>query len=97
MRICVNESRLQQILHNVTANIRKAEASALMLVSQLGVIHPEAPQNGRMEIVNIHRILHNVIAVVIRLAVGLAAFNPTARHPNRKASRMMIAAIVRFR
>ena len=55
---------------------------------------PEAMQNGRVEVAHVHRIFHDVVAVVIRLAVGDAGAHAAAGHPGGEAARVMIAAIV---
>jgi hypothetical protein len=43
---------------------------------------------------DVYRILHDVVAVIVRLAEADAWFDTAAREPHRKASRMMIAAVV---
>ena len=58
------------------------------------MIDPEAVQDRRIEVVDRDRIAHDVVAEIIRLADGYAAFDAAAGQPKREAARMMIAAIV---
>ena len=57
------------------------------------MVDPQAPQDRRVQIVDVHRVGGDVVAVV----VGLAERDPAdaaAGHPDRERTRMMIAAVV---
>ena len=58
------------------------------------VIYAEAMQNGRVEIMHIHRIFTYVVAELIRLAIDRSRLDATARQPQAKTPRMMVAAVV---
>ena len=47
-----------------------------------------------MQVVHLHRVLHDVVRVVVGLAVGDAGLHATARHPHREAAGMVVAAVV---
>src|SRR5256885_7757493 len=61
------------------------------------VIDAEQSEDGRIEVADMDRVFHDVIAKVVCDAVGDSGFGAAAGHPNRKATRMMVAAIVVFR
>src|SRR5438045_2913823 len=47
-----------------------------------------------MQIVNVHRVLSNIIAKVIGLPVTNAALDSAARKPHREAAWMMVTAVI---
>src|SRR5262245_31938853 len=58
----------QNVLDHFAVDIRQAEVPALELVGQAQVVHAEAAQHGRLQVVNVHGIGDHVVAVVVRLA-----------------------------
>src|SRR5467141_4213464 len=54
-------------------------------------------KDGRVEVAHVHRILHDVVAVVVSFAISHARADATASHPSGKASGMMIAAVIVLR
>src|SRR5579859_6428462 len=68
----------QNTLHNVPGHVREPEVSALKLVSQLGVVDAQRPQDSGMQIVNVNRIFHDVVAVVVGLAQADAGLDASA-------------------
>src|SRR5438876_5309106 len=87
----------QNCLHHLTMHIRQPEIPPLEPIRQPRMVDPQAVQNRRVEIMHVHRVLHDVVAVIIRLAVADPRLDSAAGHPERKASPMMIAAMVRGR
>src|SRR6266705_160388 len=67
---------------------------ALHFVSQPFVIDAEAVQNRRIQIVNMNRVFHDVVAKLVSSTVDDAGLDAAARHPDGEAARMMIAAVV---
>src|SRR6516225_1946858 len=51
-------------------------------------------KDGRVHVVDVHRILDNVVAEIVRLAVADAGLDSPAGHPDRKAAWMVIPAVV---
>src|SRR5437868_84808 len=49
-------------------------------------------QNGRLEIMDVNRVLDNLITQLIGLSVGDPRFNPATGHPDREGVRVMVAA-----
>src|SRR5258707_14414214 len=81
--------------HDFAADIGEAEVAALELEREPRVIDAEQVQDRRVEIVNVHRIAHDVVAKIVRLAVQRAAAHAAAREPDGKAAPVMIAPVVR--
>src|SRR5436853_5099910 len=86
----------QQPMNYVSVDIGEAEITPLEAVRQLLMVDAHLVQNGGVEIVNMHRFFHDVIAVVVGLSVGDAFLHPTAGQPHGKATAMMIASVIVF-
>src|SRR5271170_3747109 len=71
--------------------------AALELKGQLFMVHAEAMQDGRLQIVDMHRILRDVVTIVVGLAEDYARLDAAARHPHGEAAGMMVAAIIASR
>ena len=84
----------QNFSNRLAVNVGQPEMAALILVCQPCVINAETMQNRRVEIVNIYRILCDVVAELICLTVSNTALETTARHPDAEAPRMVIATII---
>src|SRR5690348_6180544 len=80
----------------MAADVSKSKTPSLKFVSEFRVVHSQTAQNRGVQVMDIHWVLDDVVAVVVGFAVSLAAFDSAAGHPNREAARMMIAPIVRF-
>src|SRR2546422_899598 len=74
--------------------VRQAIVSPLKLVRQLRVVDAETVQDGRVQVVNVDRLVDHVVAKLVRLAVRVAAPDAGAREPDGEAARMMVAAVV---
>ena len=68
MSLCLR----QEFLHHRSVDIRQPEIAPLIAVGQLGVIHAQAVQQRRIQVVHVDRILGDVVAVVVGLAVANA-------------------------
>src|SRR5262249_42673494 len=82
------------LFHHEAADVGQPEVSSLEFVRQLGVLDSQTMQDSRLQVVNVYRIFENVVAIIVGLADGEAALNPTTGHPNRKTARVMVASIV---
>src|SRR5205085_2258707 len=92
-----NRSLCDEGADRVTLHIRETEVAALVFICQPGVIHSQTVQYRGVEIVHIHWVFYDVVAVVVGLTVGDAGLDPTACHPHAEAPGMMIAPVVFFR
>ena len=99
----------QQFFHDMTMYIGQPEVPSLISISQLGVINTHQVHHGRIHIVNmdrarrefVHRwidnlaiLVHDVVTIVVGLAIGDSRLNSAACHPACKASWVMVSAVV---
>src|SRR5436190_5703193 len=80
----------EQFCHDFAGDISQAKIPALETVSQARMIEAEKVQHGRVEIVDVNRVLHNPPPQFIRLANRLSAFDTRAGHPVAESERMMV-------
>src|SRR6185503_19728523 len=84
----------QNAIDQLAVNIRQAKIAALEAVGEFLVIDPKAVHHRSIEVMDVHRILGHVIAIVVGGPVTESAFHAAARHPNRIATAMMIATVI---
>src|SRR2546426_2711310 len=80
--------------HHVSVYVGEAEVAALEAVGETGVVDPHLVEDGGVQVVDVDRILHDVVAVVIGLAVADPALDPSAGEPHGEAAAMVVAAVV---
>ena len=66
-----------------------------MAKGKLFVVHAEAVEDGRVEVVHVHFVFLGKVAELIRRTVDDPRLDPAAGHPNGEAVRMMIATETR--
>ena len=67
---------------------------ALELISKFVVVYSEAMENGRVEVAYVYRVLHNVVAIVVGLAIRDSGTHASPRQPSSETARMMVTAII---
>src|SRR6266567_4514880 len=72
---------------------RQSLGPALVAIDQFGMVQAHQPKDGRVQIVNVQRVLDGAQSELIGLADDLAAFDTAAGHPHREPGRVMVAAI----
>ena len=83
-----------QPLDHFAVDVGEAIVATLEAVGQVLVVEAEAVQDGGVEVVDVDRILGDVVAVVIGLAVADAGLDAAAGHPDGVVAAMMIAAVI---
>ena len=68
----------QQSIDDMSVHVGQPKITALMPIRQSLVIKTEAMENRRLQIMDMHLVLHDVEAEVVRLSVRDAALDPTA-------------------
>ena len=68
-----------------------------MPVGKLLVIDAEAMQHGRVEVMNVHGLVDNVIAKIIGFTVDNTWLHTTTSHPFGVATGMVVPSVVSFR
>src|SRR5262249_22333148 len=58
------------------------------------MVESEKLEDCRVEVVDVHRILDDVVREIVGLAVDRAGPRATAGHPHREAARVMITAVI---
>src|SRR5207344_2628889 len=86
----------QHVLHDGSRDIRQSKITALRTERELCVINAQRPKDRGVQIVDMHRILRDVVAEVVGLAVRNAALHAAAGHPDAEGSAVMVAAKVAF-
>ena len=69
----------------------------LVAVGEALVVDAEQVQHRGVEVADVDRVLDDVVAEVVGLAVDRAALRAAAGHPHREAARVVVAAVVRLR
>ena len=75
-------------------DICQPEMPALELVGQALVVDAQTVQQRRLQIVDMHRVFHDVVAIVVGLTQTDAGLDPASGNPHGEAARMMVSAIV---
>ena len=83
----------EEFFYDMPVHVCEAEVTALELVSELRVVDPEEMQERRLEVVNMHRILHDVVAEVVGFAVHHAGLDAASGHPDAEAARVVVATV----
>ena len=75
-------------------DIGQAEVTALKLIGQALVIDAQKMQDCGIEIMNVDRIFNDVVAKIVRTAVGRAGVDSGPGHENGEAPTVMVATII---
>src|SRR5690242_552764 len=84
----------QNLFHYGPVHIRQPEMASLEFEGQLGMVDAETVKNRRVQVVHVYRILHDVVAKVVGLAVRNSGLDAASGHPDSETAWMMIAAVV---
>ena len=68
--------------------------TALILEGQPFMVDPQAVQDGGLQVVDVNRVLNDVVAIIVCLANGDTGLKTPTGGPHGKATRMVIATIV---
>ena len=80
-------------MHNFAVDVCEPIVAALMTEGEAFVVDAELVQDGGLQVVDVHRFLGDVDAVVIRLAVGDAAAHTAAGQPVGETVRVMVSTV----
>ena len=81
-------------MHHVARHIGQPVVAALVLERQPGVVDAEAVQHRGMQVVDVHRLVDDVVAVVVGLTSSDPRLDAAARHPHGEAARVVVATVV---
>ena len=75
-------------------NVGQAVLSTSKLERQLSVINPQAVQQGCVQIVDVDRVVCDVVGKIVGCSEGNARPDAAPGQPHREAAAVMIAAVV---
>src|SRR5947209_3928844 len=82
----------QDRLDNLPRDVREAEVASLEAISQPLVVDAEEAEDGRVQVVDVDRVLHRRVAELVGGAVADPAFDPAAGHPDGEAFDVVVPA-----
>ena len=62
-------------------DVREPIIATLEAMRESLVINAQEVQSGRVQVMNVDRVLNNVVAEIIRLSMDVAFLQPGTRHP----------------
>lgn len=80
----------------MTMDIGQAIIPTLIPISQLLVVDAHQVHDGRIYIVNMDRVLGDIITEVVGFSVSYTGPYSAARHPDGETTRMMVPSVFRF-
>src|SRR5262249_6943917 len=89
--------RHQLLDHLRWLDTRQPLVQPLVLERELLVVDAEQVKHRGVEVVDVARVLDDVVTEVVGLAVDRPALRAAAGHPHGEAARVVIAAVVRLR
>src|SRR5438552_4285524 len=81
----------------IAVHVGDSQGPDMVIAVKLIVVDTEAIQEGRMQIMDVHRFSHNVVAIAVSIAKGETPFDPAAGEPHREAAWMMVPPVVVLR
>src|SRR5204862_8215008 len=84
----------ENLFHDLAVHVGEPEVAALILERQLRMLDAQQVKDRRLEIMDVDRVLLDVVAEFVGLAEGEAGLHAAARHPDREAARVMVASDV---
>ena len=76
----------QDVMHNVSSDIRQPEIATAVEICQAGVIQTHQVEHGGVKIVNMRLLLHGLIPKIISGAVRYASLDSSTGEQDRKPS-----------
>ena len=75
-------------------NISQAKIATLESVGQARVVDAHLMQQCGVQVMNVNRVVHDVVTKIVRLPVNHSRSNSTPGQPHREAATVMVAAVV---
>src|SRR5262249_2663090 len=93
----VGEELGEQLLNHVSINVGEAEVAAAVVKRELLMIQTKQVENRCVPIVDVHRLFDRLVAEFVGRAVGQAALDAAAGHPDRIAFVVVVPAAAALR
>ena len=79
-----------QFIDNRAIYVRQSEIAALVLVREVFVVNSKKVKDRRLHVVDVNRVLRNVVAQVVGFADRLTTFDTAAGKPHGEGIRVVI-------
>ena len=76
----------EQLFYDMSMDIRQAEVAALIFEGEAFVVDAKQVHQGCVEIVHVHAIRLDVVAVFVSNTMGITRLHTSARHQEGKAT-----------
>ena len=83
----------QKPTHDITRDISQPIVAAGVPVGEAFMIETKKVEDGRMEVVNMHRIFTDIDAEIIRLTIDRSCLDASTRKPARKDPVMVLSPV----
>src|SRR5688572_30186435 len=77
---------------NLPMDIRQPEIPSIVPIRQFLMIESKLPEHRRVQVMDVHLVLHCTRAELIRRAVSCPAFDSPARQPHAERASIVISA-----
>ena len=77
--------------------VSESEPAPLVLEGKPLVVDAEQVHQSSLQVVHMDWVFRDIVPEIIGLSIDEARLYPTASHPDREATRMVIASVVRLR
>ena len=84
----------QNRLDHIPMHIGQTKIAALIAIRKSFVVIAQAVQNRGIEVVNMHWVAGDVIAVIVGLSMNNTGLDSSTGQPNGEASAVVIAAVI---
>src|SRR5262245_14420279 len=83
-----------ELLAHLAEHVRQPEVAPLVAVDELRVVEAQQVEQRRVQVVHGHRVLDDVVAVIVGAPVADAGPDAAARHPAGEAARMVVSPVI---
>ena len=81
-------------MNDSSMDISEAKISALIVVGETGMVESKLVQHSRLEVVDVDRVLSDVVTEGIGASVGDSRLHSTPSHPHCETSWVVVSAVI---
>src|SRR3569833_3148061 len=85
------------VLDDIPSLVSETEIAAGIAIGELGEVHSEQVEEGRVQVVHVDFVLDRIVAPRVGGAIDKARLHAAAGQPHRKRVRVVIASVVPLR
>lgn len=87
----------QNLFNDLAVNVGQAEITSLETVGQTLVVDSQAMQDRCVQVMNVHGLVRDIIAEIVRLSMNHTRLDATAREPHSEIPWMVVATVIVLR